>query len=39
MAKFALPMKNGVAVSKMAELREHFDLKEAINDLKKFFGN
>lgn len=35
MAKFALPMKDGVAVSKMAELREHFDLKEAI----RYLGN
>ena len=35
MAKFSLPMKDGVAVRKMSELREHFDLKEAI----KYLGN
>ena len=35
MAKFALPMKDGIAVSTMAELREHFDLKEAI----RYLGN
>lgn len=35
MAKFALPMKDGVAVSTMAELREHFDLKKAI----RYLGN
>lgn len=35
MAKFALPMKDGVAVSTMVELREHFDLKKAI----RYLGN
>ena len=35
MAKFLLIMKDGVAVRRMSELREHFDLKEAI----KYLGN